>query len=225
MFTPHRVYSARLRQWLSRDPMGERDSVDGNNLYAYAANDPVNYTDPSGLFIQDIHEAVAEYADYATDSLQNMETGCTRPMPSLLRSLAKGMMYAVPAAVVGMALRTARSGRPDLIFRAPQRGPFRGPPNPHAATTPGEHLYGAHHLPGSPFESWTSDRAIAEYYAQGRGTSVEVLDLRSVDPSRIAADLRTAAGRASAAARETNPRLGDLIRASSLDSEVILHRR
>lgn len=47
-FTPARVYSPTLRRWLSRDPLGERHSIDGNNLYGYAANDPVNYVDSTG---------------------------------------------------------------------------------------------------------------------------------------------------------------------------------
>jgi RHS repeat-associated protein len=34
VFAPARVYAPRLRQWLTRDPAGERDSVDGRNLYA-----------------------------------------------------------------------------------------------------------------------------------------------------------------------------------------------
>ncbi len=48
VFAPARVYSPRLRQWLTRDPAGERDAVDGRNLYAYVAGDPVNYIDPTG---------------------------------------------------------------------------------------------------------------------------------------------------------------------------------
>ncbi len=48
VFAPARVYSPRLRQWLTRDPAGERDTVDGRNLYAYVAGDPVNYVDPNG---------------------------------------------------------------------------------------------------------------------------------------------------------------------------------
>jgi len=51
VFAPARVYAPRLRQWLTRDPLGERDAVDGRNLYAYVAGDPVNFTDPTGEFI------------------------------------------------------------------------------------------------------------------------------------------------------------------------------
>jgi RHS repeat-associated protein len=51
VFAPARVYSPRLRQWLTRDPAGERDAVDGRNLYAYVAGDPVNRVDPTGEWI------------------------------------------------------------------------------------------------------------------------------------------------------------------------------
>ncbi len=40
----HRYYDTRIGRFLSQDPAGK-----GNNWYAYAGNDPVNNTDPSGL--------------------------------------------------------------------------------------------------------------------------------------------------------------------------------
>jgi RHS repeat-associated protein len=46
-FTPNRVYSTTQHRWLSRDPAGE---AGGTNLYGYGGNDPVNFTDSSGLF-------------------------------------------------------------------------------------------------------------------------------------------------------------------------------
>ncbi len=45
--TMYRAYSPELARWLSRDPIGE---VGGINLYAYVANNPVNYFDPMGAF-------------------------------------------------------------------------------------------------------------------------------------------------------------------------------
>lgn len=117
---------------------------------------------------------------------------------------------------------------PDLVYRAPRREAHTGPPNPGAARTPGEHVWGRgegrDYLTHSPFESWTSDRAVAEWFARQRGTQVEVLDLSTVDPSRIAADLRTAAGREGAAAREVEDGLKRII-LDNMDDEVILWRK
>lgn len=44
---PARAYSPALRRWLSRDPIGLAGG--DTNLYAYAANNPVFFSDPSGL--------------------------------------------------------------------------------------------------------------------------------------------------------------------------------
>jgi RHS repeat-associated protein len=42
----YRAYDPDLGRWLSRDPIGE---TGGMNLYGYTGNNPVNFTDPSGL--------------------------------------------------------------------------------------------------------------------------------------------------------------------------------
>lgn len=44
----HRYYVPRLGRYLSSDPIGVEG---GGNTYAYALNQPIRYTDPSGLFV------------------------------------------------------------------------------------------------------------------------------------------------------------------------------
>ncbi len=47
----HRYYDPITGQWLSREPLGESESV---NLYSYCHNDPVNHVDVLGLREKDI---------------------------------------------------------------------------------------------------------------------------------------------------------------------------
>jgi len=134
---------------------------------------------------------------------------------------AAGFAVAMTPGSAGGGLQS--SSRSDIVFRAPRPGPYTGPPNSQAARTVGEHLEGGVHLPGSHLESWTGSRAVAEEFARRRGTQVQSLDLSTVPPRRIAADLRTEAGKRAAIEAETDPFRKNLIK-SNLDDEVFIWR-
>jgi RHS repeat-associated protein len=63
-----RFYSPSLGRFLQPDPIGYADDL---NLYAYVGNNPVNFTDPSGLILADAKLLGGKLADVA----DNLVTG------------------------------------------------------------------------------------------------------------------------------------------------------
>ncbi|MCP4474030.1 MAG: hypothetical protein GY821_05585 [Gammaproteobacteria bacterium] len=180
----------------------------------------------------------AFYHFFAKDKLYNNTIRSDELAPPSLRhkasvDLVKGIttdtaLVSVPLITkwIGSSGRFASKNttKPDLIWRYPQKGHYTGPPNPKVAKTPGEHVWGRDHLPGSPYESWSNSiiPEVEEYFKL-RGTKKMIIDLNKVDPKRIAADLRTVEGRAAAAAKETETHLKNILKTNK-DNEVILLR-
>ena len=57
----YRLYDAKNRRWISRDPLGE--GVD-YNLYRYCGNNPVSNVDPSGLYLVITYKGVGDLTDF-----------------------------------------------------------------------------------------------------------------------------------------------------------------
>ncbi len=45
-------YDPTIGRWLSRDPMNNAEIRQGPNLYSYVGSDPINLTDPLGLYTE-----------------------------------------------------------------------------------------------------------------------------------------------------------------------------
>jgi len=66
----HRYYDADSGRFLSRDP-----AFDGRNWYTYCANDPINYSDPTGLSV--VNAVAGAYSDYTAGLIQGIKESIT----------------------------------------------------------------------------------------------------------------------------------------------------
>ncbi len=105
--------------WLTPDPRGYADS---SNLYAYAANDPVNRHDPTGelwAFLIDAGFAIYDTYQYATGQISGTEYATRMALTgaSILANAASGGMGA------GLVVRaTAMAGRAGRVAQMVMRG-------------------------------------------------------------------------------------------------------
>jgi RHS repeat-associated protein len=70
VLAPYRAYDPELGRWISRDPIKEDGGV---NLYAYVENNPVNFTDSTGLIIDTSELSGEEQFIFALNRLRLMQ--------------------------------------------------------------------------------------------------------------------------------------------------------
>lgn len=69
LFAVHRVYDPGSARWLSRDPIGE---IGGLNLFGYASQNPLRWTDPLGYDNQDDFDDIGKFVtdgEFSVDAL------------------------------------------------------------------------------------------------------------------------------------------------------------
>jgi RHS repeat-associated protein len=150
--THFRAYDPNLGRWLSRDPLKNAEIVEGPNLYAYAANDPVNLTDPSGLdsFFKPGDMIIREKGDMATYFNQSGRTASEQEafyeaLDQEVIKYAEDILHSEPDYYDPYALDEADVNyetpelqpRPGLFEEEPPRGtflPVEGLPEPSPVT-------------------------------------------------------------------------------------------
>ena len=98
-----RFYSPSLGRFLQPDPIGYADDL---NLYAYVGNNPVNFTDPSGLILADAKLLGGKLADTVVNHLENsLAAGRNETFASTVEKIIQGSPigpeFAMAAAAIG----------------------------------------------------------------------------------------------------------------------------
>lgn len=100
-----RYYSPRLQRFISEDPMG---FTGGINLYAYVGNQPLRYTDATGLFADtffDVGFIIYDLYQLATSGRKDVGTNLTALGADVLSALTPG------ATGLGLGVRAAENAR------------------------------------------------------------------------------------------------------------------
>jgi RHS repeat-associated protein len=110
--TQARVYNPNLGRWLSRDPLGFRNAVDGRHLYAYVANDPINFNDPSGTVVSPVMVGAIGGAIYGAVStgISQMNSGhyslrglvAGTATGAFMGALGVGMLFTFPSSMASL---------------------------------------------------------------------------------------------------------------------------
>ncbi|MFM0202902.1 hypothetical protein PQR53_23870 [Paraburkholderia fungorum] len=117
-----RMYSPALGRFLQTDPVGTADDL---NLYAYVKNNPVNFTDPTGMIAASGFASPTSYPSTASAnvSAQSSTGGARLDAPTF--SMPATVAGNQPAIQVAAQNKTPNLGEPGTWYTNPGSGQMR----------------------------------------------------------------------------------------------------
>lgn len=173
-----RYYSPKLQRFISEDPIGFAGG--DTNLYAYVGNDPVNYTDASGLW--PTPDTVADGFFIGMD-IYNIATGSRKDLPMNLAMLGVDLIAAAVPGVTGagQGLKYMYSGSKRATQAQMHSRSYQTYTKTHPTT--GEVYTGRTSGYGTPLENIA--RRDRNHHRNDEGFGPAVLDKSSCNPDAI----------------------------------------
>jgi RHS repeat-associated protein len=225
VYARNRYYHPQLGRFISQDPIG---FAGGLNLYAYCSNDPINFTDPLGLFdvgMGDVHAAEASEAETERKRIMAMLMNGGPVIPDGLDEIfgdaapaaRYGLQYAPDAAM--LALRGGRGGK----------GGYRGPNGKARAygggnkgsSNKGSSNAAAHAGENYEVESYAKENSRLNAARDARDKLVAQYRSQGLNPSTVTGGYDPLTGRVAAAKAVTGACAEDEVRRMLGTSSVI----